>query len=266
MLRAAMSFFDRLERRAGWLAFPGFLRFYALFHVLVFVLQYIRPDLPEVLAFDRSKIMAGEVWRIATMFFANSQFGGRGFIGILFLAFMVGFVFMVSDGLESAWGCFKASLFYYTGIVLALAANFLFSVPMSLSGLALYSSAFLAFATLFPKTEILFMMIIPVQVRLLALLLVVSLLAYVIGEPRSLPFFILSLMNYTLWAGIPTLRGTALVIESAQRRQRFSARKLPASNAFHTCGICKRTELSDPALEFRIGSDGNEYCSDHLPK
>ncbi len=266
MLPPAMSFFDHLERRAGWLAFPGFLRFYALFHVLVFVLQFIRPDLPDVLAFDRGKIMSGEVWRIATMFFANSEFGRPGLMGILFLAFMVGFVFMVSDGLENAWGTFKASLFYYAGIVLALIANFLFTVPMGLSGLALYSSAFLAFATLFPKTEILFMMIIPVQVRLLALLLVVSLISYVIGEPGSLPFVMISLLNYAIWAGIPTLRGTALVIESAQRRQRFNARKLPGSNAFHTCRVCERTEISDPTLEFRIGSDGSEYCSEHLPK
>jgi hypothetical protein len=54
-----MTIFDRMERRFGWLSFPGFLRYYALFHVLVFVLQYIRPDIGEVLEFDRAKILSG---------------------------------------------------------------------------------------------------------------------------------------------------------------------------------------------------------------
>lgn len=70
-----MTVFDRLERRFGWLAFPGFLRYYALFNVLVFVLQIIRPDIGHFFEFDRAKIFSREFWRVATMFFVGSQFG-----------------------------------------------------------------------------------------------------------------------------------------------------------------------------------------------
>ena len=265
MVGADMSFFDRLERRFGWLAFPGFLRYYALFHVLVFVLQLIRPDIGQALEFDRAKILSGEVWRVVTVFFANSQFGRPGLMTIVFLYFAVQFVFMVSDGLEGAWGSFKTSLFYYTGILGVLIANFVYPVAVPASGMMLYASAFLAFATLFPKTEILLFMILPVQVRFLGIFVAAGLALQLISAPILLPFFVLALANYAIWAGVPTLRGTVRVIESGKRRRAFNSAKVPASEAFHTCAVCKKTDVSDPHAEFRIGPDGEEYCSGHLP-
>jgi hypothetical protein len=37
-------------------------------------------------------------------------------------------------------------------------------------------------------------------------------------------------------------------------------------SAFHACAHCQRSDLSDPTLEFRVGADGREYCTEHLPK
>lgn len=261
-----MTFFDRLERRCGWLAFPGFLRYYALMHVLVFVLQWMRPDLGDSLEFDRAKILSGEVWRVVTVFFAQSEFGRPGAFALLFLFFAIQFVFMVSDGLEGAWGSFKTSLFYYAGMLGILIANFVYPVPIPASGMLLYASAFLAFATLFPRVEILLFMILPVQVRFLGMLLALGLVLNVIRAPLLLPFYALALANYAIWAAIPTLRGTARLVDSAKRRKHFNAKKMPASEAFHTCASCDRTDVSDPHLEFRIGKDGEEYCVDHLPR
>ncbi len=256
-----MDFINRLERRWGWLAFPGFLRYYALFHVLVFVLQLIRPDIGQVLEFDRAKIFSGEVWRVATMFFADSQFGNpRSPVAIILLIFAVNIVFMVGDGLENAWGTFKTSLFYYTGIVIVLAANFAYPVAVPLSGTVLYASAFLAFCTLFPKVEILLFFVLPVQVRFLGMLVAGGLLLKMLPEPILLLFF----TNYIVWAGIPALRGTARVLESGKRKKLFNAGKNAASEAFHTCVVCQKTEVTDPQLEFRIGADGEEYCTSHL--
>ena len=261
-----MTVFDRLERRWGWLAFPGFLRYYALFHVLVFILQLVRPDIGQVLEFDRDKVLSGEVWRIATMFFANSEFGNpRSFMAIIFLFFAVNFVFMVGDSLEGAWGAFKTSLFCYTGIALVLIANFAYSVAVQLSGTILYASAFLAYTTLFPKSEILLFFVLPVQVRFLGMVVAAGILLTVISAPILLPFYLVALTNYFVWAGIPALRGTAAVIESGKRKKRFSATSKPANEAFHTCTVCKRTDVTDPQLEFRTGGDGDEYCAEHLP-
>lgn len=262
-----MSFFDRLERRWGWIAFPGFLRYYALMHVLVFVVQFLRPGVGEALEFDRAKILSGEVWRVATMFFAGSGFGGASpLMMILLLYFAVTIVFMVSDGLESAWGSFKASLFYYAGIVAIVMMNFVYPVTVPLSGALLYASAFLAFATLFPKEQILVFFVLPVQIRFLGILMGGGLLLILLGNPILAPFFAVVFANYFIWAGLPALRGTARVIEAGKRKKRFNASKLPVSEAFHTCAVCAKTDVSDPHAEFRIGKDGEEYCVEHLPE
>ncbi len=261
-----MTFFDRLERRFSWLAFPGFLRYYALFHVLVFVLQFVRPDLYEILAFDRAKIFSGEIWRIITMFFAISQFGGANLMSIVFLFFAVNFVFMVSDGLENQWGSFKTSLFYYTGILLVLIANFAMPIHFPGSGTLLYLSAFFAFATLFPKVEILLFFVIPVQVRFLAFLAAAGVLLAIIASPIVVVFYTVGLINYVVWAAIPVLRGSTRLIESGRRRKQFNSMKMDPADAFHTCVICHRNDEEDPETEFRVGTDGREYCEEHLPK
>ncbi len=267
-----MTFFDKLERRIGWISFPSFLRYYALFHVLVFVLRFIRPDIGQLLEFDRAKIFSGEVWRVVTFFFAGSSVGTPSIISIIFLACVVNFIFMVSDGLEGAWGVFKTTLFYYTGIALLLALNFIYPTPLSVSGFALYGSAFFAFATLFPKVEVQLMMILPVQVRILAFIQLAALVLMVADAPKLLPFVLIAFANYLFWAGIPAMRGTARVLESAQRKRRFQAAKRPTgdefddSGAFHNCVVCRRNDLMDPEMEFRIGGDGKEYCANHLPE
>jgi len=260
-----MNFFDRMERRWGWLAFPGFLRYFALFQVMVFVLQIFRPEISQALAFDREKIFQGEIWRVVTMFFATG-FGRPSLFTILLLFFAVNFVFMVSDGLEGAWGVFKTTLFYYTGIILALVANFSYSEAIPYSGMTLFAASLLAFATLFPKVEILLFLILPVQIRFIGIFTGLGLLLAMVQNPGLIPFFILTFANYLIWAAIPTLRGTAMVLDASKRKKRFNAAKNHASEAFHTCTVCHKTDISEPHMEFRIGTDGEEYCAEHLPE
>jgi len=256
----------QLERRLGWLSFPGLLRYYALLYALVYLLRLVRPDIGEFLDFDRSKILAGEVWRVVTFLFASSGSFGFGGVGLVLMVFLVMIAFMMSDALEDAWGVFKTTLFLICGILGLVAANFVFPQLMPNSGLLLYGSAFFAFATLFPKVEFLLFFILPVQVRVLAWIQAAVMVLAVFADLRLAPFFLLGFANYLIFAGIPALRGTARVIESAQRRRRFNAAKEPASAAFHTCASCDRTDVTDPGLEFRVGRDGREFCSDHLPE
>lgn len=262
MIPADMAFLDRLERRFGWLSFPGFLRYYALFHVLVFGLQFVRPDIGDVLGFDQARILDGEVWRLVTFLFASSGFGGGG-LGVIFMFFMVMIAFLMSDALESAWGVFRTSMFYYFGILCLIGVNFI--VPVA-RGIFLYEAAFFAFATLFPRTEFRLFLIIPVQVKFLAILLAVVMLLPVLDAPLLLPLFFLCFLNYILWAGIPALRGQAKVVQSAKRRRRFNEAKTEENHAFHRCAVCGRNDVDDPELEFRVGPDGREYCEEHTPE
>lgn len=261
-----MSFLDRCERRCGWLSFPGFLRYYAIMHAVVYLLQAFRPDIGVLLEFDRALILSGEVWRLVTFLFSSSGLGGIGGLGLLFLFFMVMIAFMMNDAIEGAWGVFKTSMFHYCGVLGLIIANFLFPHAMSGSGFLIYGASFFAFATLFPRMEFLMFFILPVQVRFLAMFQAAMMAISVFSNWLLLPFFLLSCANYLIWAGIPALRGTARVIESKQRRKRFNAAKEPDEQSFHSCERCDRTEVTDPQLEFRVGPDGREYCAEHLPE
>jgi hypothetical protein len=261
-----MLFLDKWERRFGWLSFPGLLRYYALFHVLVYLLQIVNPEMGAVLVFDKGKILGGEVWRVVTFLFADSGFGGLGAFGALFLFFMVMVAFMMSDALEGEWGAFRTSLFHYTAFVGLLIANFLYPVPMPGSGFFVYTSAFFAFATLFPRHEFLMFLVIPVQVRWLAILGGGLLVFGVIGAPIYIGFLLLGFANYLMWAAIPALRGQTQGVKSVARKRKFEEHKIDEGEAFHRCKVCGRTEVSDPELEFRMAADGEEYCVDHLPE
>jgi hypothetical protein len=262
-----MNGFERLERRYGRLSFPGLLRYYAMLHVLVFALQLIRPDLGPLFEFDRAKIFSGEVWRVVTLFFSTSEFGNpRSPVTLLFLVFAVNFTFMVSDGLESVWGSFKTTLFLYAGIGLILVMNFIYPVSIPSSGTALYASAFLAYATLFPKFEILLFFVLPVQIRFLGMLAAGAVVLEAIRFPVLIPFFLAAYANYAIWAGIPALRGNTQILAAVQRKKRFNSANLDDGEAFHTCAVCHRNDRKDPELEFRIGKDGQEYCTLHLPE
>lgn len=261
-----MQYLDKWERKFGWLSFPGLLKYYALFHVLVYLLQIVNSEIGTVLDFDRAKIMDGEVWRVVTFLFADSGSGGLGAFGALFLFFMVMIAFMMNDALEGAWGVFRTSLFHYTAFVGLILANFLYPEPMAGSGFFVYTSAFFAFATLFPKHEFMMFLVIPVQVRWLAILGGGLLVFGVISNPIYFGFLLLSFGNYLLWAGIPALRGQARVVKSVARKRKFDKHKLDDGDSFHRCKACGQTEVSDPELEFRMAADGEEYCEDHLPQ
>jgi len=259
-----MTLLDRLEKRFGWLAFPGLLRFYAIFHGMVYVLQWFRPDLGTLLEFDLGRIMAGEVWRAVTFLIASSGSIGAGFFGVLATLFFIMVAFMMSDALEEAWGVFRTTLFHLTGFLGLILANFLFPSLMPESGTLIYGAAFFAFATLFPKVEFLLFFILPVQVRFLAWLNVGVWLLAVLRDWRMLPFLLLGYSGYLLFAGLPALlmriRGGGLGASAAPFRRK------PEVEVFHNCEICQRTDLSDPGLEFRVGPDGREYCQDHVPQ
>lgn len=259
-----MSFVDRLERRLGWIAFPGILRCYAILHVLVFILQFFRPDdLGQLLDFDRTKIMQGEVWRLVTFLFASSAVRGTGVMAAVFILFFVQIVFLISDSLEGVWGVFRATLFFYTGIFLLILGVWFMPAAPAFAGSFLYSTAFLAFATYFPKVEFLLFFILPVQVRFFAWLSVVMTLFLAFTSPITIPFLLLAHANYLLFVGIPWLRGHRKVVEAAVRRREMQTQT--SKQSFHRCHVCGRTELDDAHLEFRVGNDGEEYCQDHLP-
>jgi hypothetical protein len=259
-----MPLLDRMERKLGWLSFPGLFRFYVLLGVLAFALSWFRPDLAIILEFDRGKIMEGEVWRLVTFLFASSALSSTGFFAIIFLYFAVIIGFLINDSLEEAWGAFRTSIFFYAGYLSLLACNLILPSP-AWGGSVFYTSAFFAFATLFPRYEFLLFFILPVQVRFLAMISAALIILMIIGQPILLPFMVLAYLNYILWVGIPFFRDRKSLMKAAGRRKQFEKSKLPEAQTFHRCEVCGRTENDPATLSFRVGDDGKEYCTEHLP-
>jgi len=255
---------DRIERKLGWLAFPGIFRFYILIGVLAFALSWMRSDLGMILEFDLGKIMKGEVWRLVTFLFAPDALGGFSIIGVLFLYFAIIIGFLINDSLESAWGTFRTSMFCYTGFLSLLIGNLVLP-SVAWSGGYFYTSAFFAFATLFPRYEFLLFFILPVQVRFLAMLGAVGILITAVKQPILIPFLVMAFLNYLLWVAIPFFRNRKALVKAAGRRKKLEKSKLPESETFHCCEVCGRTENDPSALGFRVGNDGKEYCTEHIP-
>lgn len=52
--------------------------------------------------------------------------------------------------------------------------------------------------------------------------------------------------------------------KTLRRRHEFRRAIINSSGAIHRCEVCGKTEEHDPDLEFRVCSDGREYCEQHL--
>src|ERR1041384_1421124 len=65
----AMTFLDKLERRLGFIAIPGLLRYIAAFSALVFILYKMDPHYLRLIDLDPNAVLRGQVWRLVTYIF-----------------------------------------------------------------------------------------------------------------------------------------------------------------------------------------------------
>jgi len=229
-------------------------------------MQLFRPDIGNLLDFDRERIMAGEVWRMATFLFASSGNAGVEPIGVLFFYFLIRIMMMIGDALEEEWGVFKSSLFFYFGIAALLLGNFVMPATLPYSGFMIYGSAFFAFATLFPRFEFCLFFFLPVEVRFLAMIKALFLLLMVLAVPLLAPFLILGYGNYLLWVVLPMWRGSQKTHAQKVFRKQLKGGFGEDEEPFHKCAECHRNDVMDPEREFRVGDDGEEYCDLCLEK
>lgn len=256
---------DRIERRFEWLAFPGLFKYLTLLGVLVYVCQWVSPDLANVLDFDRDKILQGQVWRLFTFLVAPMGLHSFTPLGALFLYFAVRIAFLISDSLEELWGATKLTLYIVLAWVGLAASHFVFDIGPAMSGALIYTSLFLAFATCFPQVRFLMFFILPVEVRWLGWLAAVMLALGCLRAPVLLLLVVPAMLPYAIWLLPDIASGRKRLAEASVRRRRFEAAKVPEAEPFHRCETCGRTERDSPDLEFRVLPDGTEYCTEHLP-
>ena len=260
-----MRWINVLERRFGQLAVPGLMRIIVAFNALVFLLATVRPELVDMLELQPDRVLHGEVWRLFSYIFIP-QVGIGGQLSVLWVFLYLNFLWLLGEGLEQAWGSFKLNLYYLTGMLGTTVAVFLLHAPGA-SGMYLNMSLFYAFATLFPNYPILLFFIVPVRVKWVALVsLAFVSLQLIAGYSTDRLAILVALINYLLFFGPSWLTYWREQGRTVTRRQEFQvAQQREAEETLHHCKTCGRTEVSSPELEFRVASDGEEYCVAHLP-
>ncbi|MES2708262.1 MAG: hypothetical protein V4726_16835 [Verrucomicrobiota bacterium] len=255
------SLLDRAERRFGHLAIPGLLRVIASFQALCFILIHLNPPFRDALVLSPAVWQKWEIWRLFTFCFIPQS------DSIIWIIFAIFILIRIGDALEQAWGKFRINLYFAASVAALWAAMAVMGPDLReaagrTAGSMLYTSLFLAFATVVPNYTFLIFFVFPVKVKWLAVIDAGYLLfLFVTISVLRLPM-VVALLPYACF-GLPILLRN---IRNANRRAEFKANALPTGDPFHQCAVCHRTDHSDPTLEFRIAGDDKEYCADHLPK
>ena len=290
--------FERFCFRNRDKGIPNLMLYIALGNALVVVMSMINGGivLYELLSFDKTKILEGQLWRLFTYVFTQS---GNGIIDLLFLYFF----YMIGRHIESSMGTFKFNLYYFSGVILMDVFAMIFC-PIIQDTLVIYTilpygemagylhlSLILTFATLHPDSQFLILFIIPIKGWVLALIYLgleviqIFNLSYpVMLFPHNL-FPLVALANYLLFMGsdlknlLPlSWRVKAGRTVRSKPAKRTGVTPLPSSMDYkrppakpqdfnHRCTVCGRTDTEFPDLEFRYCSrcaGYHCYCEDHI--
>ena len=275
--------FDRFCFRHRDKGIPNLMMYIALGSALVYIMSLIDKTnaLYYFLCFDRAAILQGQVWRLFT--YALTFDSGN----IFYTAIGLLCYYSLGRAIENSWGTFRFNLFYFSGMLMMDIYCMIFGGYANVDYLNL--SLFLAYATMYPDAQFLFLFIIPVKAWIFALmdllLVIFGLIAY--PFPANL-FSVISLANYFLFFGKDVLNVIPVSWRMNTRRlfrkgpkKAQKAKTIPFPNAgsyqatvatpqapfTHKCTVCGRTDVSDPELEFRYCSRCKGYhcyCQDHI--
>jgi hypothetical protein len=252
-----VTILDRLERHLSRLAIPGLIRYVVAFNALVFLLGALNPGYLDVLQLDRSEILKGEVWRLATWIFIPNITTFPWVLLYLWATWWIG------DLLEGEWGTFRLNAYYFLGMILCIICAFIFG--SSFGNVLLNLSLFLALATLLPNMEILVFFILPLKFKWAAIIALLGPLLILATGPLPAKIMVLvCLGNYLLFFGPHFIREARQKRTVSVRRAKFEANKA-TNDTLHRCHSCGITEITHPDADFRVANDGHEYCTDHLP-
>ena len=269
---------------------PNLMLYVMLASAIVYILSaYDQSNtLYNVLCFDRSLILQGQVWRLFSYVFTFNAGD------ILWTAIGMICYYSLGKAVENAWGTLRFNLFYLSGILMMDVFALVFGGSLGsgwVSTTYLNTSLFLAYATLYPNAHFLLMFFIPVKAWIFALfdLAITAYAVIVLTQAGLFPFSLFPLVaiaNYLLFFG----KDVANIIPLSWRmnfRRLFRKKSKPKTGTIpfptagsyrattatvkapytHRCTVCGRTDVSDPELEFRYCSRCNGYhcyCEDHI--
>jgi len=257
-----MPIISQLESKFGRFAIPNLVQVIAGFQLLVlFMVMVMSKEAAaaylQFLELNPTRVMHGEVWRLFTHVFTHVFIPGNFSLIMALIGTM--FMMWIGRGLESAWGAFRVNLYIFGWMFAVTAGALLFHRPAP--GLFLYQTLLFAFASLFPNEEIYFYYILPIKMKWVAALSAGMTAFLVMKDPVLLLPVLLAHLNFLIAFGPGFVSERARMAQIASRRGRFESAQIPQGTFFHQCSVCKKTELDDAQLDFRVLDSGDEICS-----
>ncbi len=300
-----MKFLQNLEKKFGRYAIRHLTLYIISFYVIGYILYYMQSvnnvPLLGYLALDPGLVARGQIWRLFTWVLIPPSSLNIWTIVMLICYYQLGTM------LERTWGDFLYDFYIFFGLIMTvIGVCVMYAVSPEFRNLLSVSTAagayivstyyvslsiFLGFAMTYPDQILLFMFIIPVKIKYLAILDVAYLIYSIVRSGMPVVTAVLILCSLAGTILFFFLRKNPGRTDRKQKKRQEEFRRAFNENlrgnradrssagaagngadrhtkiALHRCAVCGRTELDDPNLEFRFCSKckGNyEYCSDHI--
>lgn len=251
---------SQLERRLEPFAIQNLTLFLVMGQAFVYLSGMLGLlDLNRIV-FWPALFLDGDWWRILTFVVTPPA------AHWIFIAFALYFLYLTGTALEQHMGVLRYNLFLLTGYVLTVAAAF--ATPLvPATNLFIGGAIFLAFAYLNPTFTIYLFLVVPVQVRWIALFAcgyyVFRMIAGSLADRLAVGA---ALGNVLIFFGRSFLED----LRSGRRRQQQKvarAKLREEAGPRHTCLVCGKNSDSHPDLDFRYCSKciGDQcYCPEHI--
>ena len=157
--------FAKIEKKCSRFAIKHLMNYIIVIYIIGFFISWMYPEVyAKYLALDAAMILRGEVWRIFSFLLISPTNSP------IFVIFSLYLYYILGRTLESVWGPFRFNVYYFSGVIFTvLAAIIIYKVTgISYTGISTYyinMSLFLAFATVIPDMQLLFMFLIPIKMK-----------------------------------------------------------------------------------------------------
>lgn len=257
-----MSLIDKIEGRAPWISAPHVVLALVAGQTFFYLTGMLGMVDISRLGLAMELVGAGEWWRVLTFVFYPPATHWA------LVAFGLYCFYMIGGALEQDWGRAKLNLYLLTSYLLTLAAAVI--VPEArVDNYFAGGALFLAFAYLNPNYVFYVFMIVPVQVKYLALIawIYFGYLFFSQGLPTKLLVLaatgnFLLFFATTLWRDIKAGRRHM----AGQVKRRGEQREAAAAGPRHQCAVCAKNSDTHTEEDFRYSADDRCYCSEHRPK
>ena len=246
------------------------MMYISIANVAFWVLGAINRPFLSYLSFDAAAILHGQIWRLVTFMLYPPSTGLLAFIVFYFY-------YWIGSTLEQYWGSGQFTIYFFTGVILTVLYGFLIYFVtgnnVRLDSQYIYLSMFFSFAALFPDMQVLFMFLIPIKMKYLAIVdaLFFALAVITSSFPENL-LPVVAVLNFFLFCGgdlfnhVRPARASRNTVNFRKESRRI--RREQQSRLYtHKCAVCGRTDVDYPNLEFRYCSRCQGYhcfCIDHI--